>query len=204
MKKILSIICLGILLILSSPKTYANPALLTSTTVHQMQAIQKGDPLPDPGFYTSGKALMDAMDAKKEANQTLFVTTLNDYMNNGGCWFCSTFASLLTAINKLATTIFKELSNLFMILLGLGLLFIILFKVGKMLIQLQEVNLMQFLQDLFKPLGRGIIAAALLTTFTTASATVAGDNIFSLLITPFLELSLSLSSKIITTILSFS
>ena len=198
MKKILSIVCLGILLILSSPKTYANPGLLTSTTVHQMQAIQKGDPLPDR------KALMDAMDAKNEANQTLFVTTLNDYMNNGGCWFCSTFASLLTAINKLATTIFKELSNLFMILLGLGLLFIILFKVGKMLIQLQEVNLMQFLQDLFKPLGRGIIAAALLTTFTTASATVAGDNIFSLLITPFLELSLSLSSKIIITILSFS
>ena len=146
----------------------------------------------------------DAVDAKKEANQTLFVTTLNDYMNNGGCWFCSTFASLLTAINKLATTIFKELSNLFMILLGLGLLFIILFKVGKMLIQLQEVNLMQFLQDLFKPLGRGMIAAALLTTFTTTSAVVTDDNIFSLLITPFLELSLSLSSKIITTILSFS
>ena len=51
MTKILGIVCFGILLFLSSPKTYANPGLLTSTTVHQMQAIQKGDPLPDRVLY---------------------------------------------------------------------------------------------------------------------------------------------------------
>ena len=191
MTKILGIVCFGILLFLSSPKTYANPALLTSTTVHQMQAVQRGDPLPDP-----------LMDAKNEANQTLFVTTLKSYMNNGGCWFCPMFAALLNAINTIATTMFKALANLAMILLGFGLLFVIAFKVGRMAFQLQEVNGAQFLQDLFKPLGRGIVAVALLTTFTTTSAVVTDDNIFSLLITPFLEMALNLSSYVVKTLIA--
>ena len=202
MTKILGIVCFGILLFLSSPKTYANPSLLTSTTIHQTQAIQRGDPLPDPGIYTSGKALMDAVDAKNEANQTLFVTTLKSYMNNGGCWFCPMFAALLNAINTIATTMFKALANLAMILLGFGLLFVIAFKVGRMAFQLQEVNGAQFLQDLFKPLGRGIVAVALLTTFTTTSAVVTDDNIFSLLITPFLEMALNLSSYVVKTLIA--
>lgn len=130
----------------------------------------------------------------------LFIRTLNEYMNNGGCWFCSTFASLFQAINKLATDMFIKLTNLCLMLLGFGLLFVIAFKVGRMLIQLQEVNLMQFLQDLFKPLGRGIIAVAFLTTFSIGSV-LSDDTIFSILISPFLELAFYLSSTILKAVI---
>ncbi len=122
----------------------------------------------------------------------IFVITLQDYLQDNGCWFCGIFTSLFKAINVLASTIFVELSQMFLFFLGFGLLFMMVFKIGKMLVQLQEVDLMQFLGDLFKPLGRAMIAAILLSATSWG-----GENIFNILITPFLEIALSLSSSIV-------
>ena len=124
-----------------------------------------------------------------------FVTTMNLIMQIP-CWFCGIFGTMFDAINALATTIFNELYRDFISLLGVGVLFIILFKVGRMLVQLQEVDVMQFLNDLFKPLGRAIIAMAFLF-----AATLGTDNIFTTVVNPFLDLSMTMSTKVLETTL---
>jgi hypothetical protein len=201
MKKILTVICLCFFLFMSA-HVAAQPFYVGEDVVHLTRNWgTENVRLEGADKYVNttpeeAKAVLDTL--KNDPN--LFIRTLNEYMNNGGCWFCSTFASLFRAINKLATDMFIKLTNLCLMLLGFGLLFVIVFKVGRMLIQLQEVNLMQFLQDLFKPLGRGIIAVAFLTTFSIGSV-VSDDNIFSILISPFLELAFYLSSTILKAVI---
>ncbi len=200
MKKILTIICLCFFLFMSThvaaqPKDLGSQIVYWFTHKDSENISLAGANTYEVVTPEEAKATLHAFD-----DPNLFIRTLNEYMNDGGCWFCSTFASLFRAINKLATDMFIKLTNLFLMLLGFGLLFTIAFKVGRMVIQLQEVNLMQFLQDLFKPLGRGIIAVAFLTTFSIVGV-VSDDNIFSILISPFLELAFYLSSTILKAII---
>lgn len=103
---------------------------------------------------------------------------------NQYCWFCPLFVVLFDTINTLATTIASNLRDVLLATLGVGILFFIAFRVGATVIKLQEVDLMQFLGDLFKHLGRAIIAAAL----------IAGTiQIFHYLISPLLTYSLNLA-----------
>jgi len=104
---------------------------------------------------------------------------------------------LYDAINKLTKTIFNTMSLDFLKLMGVGILFLILFKVGKMLVQLQEVDVMQFLNDLFKPLGRAIIATALLGM----SVAVGHQTIFYLITNPVLSASIRIGEKVLDTTL---
>lgn len=141
-----------------------------------------------------------------------FYKTLNEYTLNrgthsGSCWFCPIFTTMYDAINKLATDTFTSLAKAFGGLLGMGILFFLLFKVGKMLVQLQEVDLMQFLNDLFKPLGRAIIAAALLGLTSAVVVTDSGktglakENAFSIVMTPIMDISLTLGTQVMNTAL---
>ncbi|MBQ7413174.1 MAG: type IV secretion system protein, partial [Alphaproteobacteria bacterium] len=135
--------------------------------------------------------------ATGEAN-SVYMRTLLDYTNqDGGCFFCTIFEKMYEAVDTLVTTLFDTLAKDFLSLLGIGVLFLLLFKVGKMLVQLQEVDVMQFLNDLFKPLGRTIIAAALLGVSVTAG----GDTIFSMLTKPVMDTSLYISEQILSTTL---
>ncbi|MBR6412796.1 MAG: hypothetical protein IKS41_06540 [Alphaproteobacteria bacterium] len=130
----------------------------------------------------------------------IFPTTIEGYLKeySDACWFCDVFKTLYDAINKLVKTLFNDLAQSFLNLMGLGVLFLLLFKVGKMLVQLQDVDIRQFLNDLFKPLGRAIIATALLTVSVAAS----NQNIFYILTNPFIEASLRISEQIITNTLN--
>ena len=103
------------------------------------------------------------------------------------CWYCGIFMSVFNTINEMATAIFDNLSTSFISLLGIGLLFTILFKVGKLVLQFKAVDVMQFLDDLLKPLGRGIIAMALLYAVTTQTNTV-----FTMITAPVFEVSAKL------------
>ncbi len=103
---------------------------------------------------------------------------------DGFCWFCPLFTVLFNTINTLATTVATQLTHVLLATLGVGILFFIAFRVGATLIKLQEVDLMQFLGDLFKHLGRAIIAAALI------AGTV---QIFHHIVSPFLTYALNLS-----------
>ncbi len=117
-----------------------------------------------------------------------FLETAQSYMgNNAGCWYCSAFKVFFDAINSVSSAVATNLSYLFLAVLGVGILFLIAFKVGKMVVQLQEVDVMQFLGDLFKPLGRALIAGAIL---------IAPVEIFRYTVSPILTAGLAVSAEI--------
>lgn len=123
-------------------------------------------------------------------NAGFYASTVNAFVSGVGgfCWFCPIFGGLFEAMNTLATAVSTKLSHVFLMVMGVGLLFSIAFKVAKMVTQLQPVDLMQFLTDLFKHLGRAIIATALL---------VSSLSIFTYLVSPILSMSMNLSSIIV-------
>ena len=128
-----------------------------------------------------------------------FAQTMQQYTKEDthACWYCGMFMTLFNAVDKMATTIFDTLSTSFLALLGVGILFLILFKVGKMVLQFQAVDVMQFLGDLFKPLGRAIIATALLYGVTSQT-----DNVFSMITSPVFEVSAKMGVAVMDTALS--
>lgn len=169
------------------------------------------------GLAVATPAMAEAKDNKADANMSyqealdfcktaapdyssLFIQTMDAYAsaeNGGGCWFCGIFETIFEAINNMVTSLFNSLAKEFITLMGVGILFLLLFKVGKMLVSLQEVDVMQFLNDLFRPLGRAIIATALLmATFAAGS-----NTIFSILLEPMLDVSLTLGQEILVTTL---
>ena len=99
----------------------------------------------------------------------------NSYIKEKGfCWFCGTLEKLLLALDSLTAYTLSKLSKTFAILVSIGLLFVILFKTGQMLFQLQEVDPAKYLQELINSLGRGMIAVILLLgTLPGGSADVA-------------------------------
>lgn len=122
--------------------------------------------------------------------QTSFARYLLSYVGSGGgnfCWFCPMFEGLFDAMNNLATAISVKMADVFLMIMGVGLLFSIAFKVAKMVTSMQGADLMQFLTDMFKHLGRAIIATALL---------VSSLSIFTYLVSPVLTMSMSMSSII--------
>ncbi len=106
----------------------------------------------------------------------------------GFCWFCKIYEVLFVAMNDLATTIANDLKDIFIATLGVGLLFFIAFKVAATLVKLQEVDLMQFLGELFKHIGRAIIAIAFL---------FGAVDIYHYVVSPFLEYTFAFSLEIL-------
>lgn len=117
---------------------------------------------------------------------TLFGFVLNSmgFGENGFCWFCPIYDVLFNAMNKLATEVATKLRNVFIMTLGVGLLFFIGFKVASTVVKLQEVDLMQFMSELFKHIGRAMIAFAFL------AGTI---QMYQIIISPFLEYAFALS-----------
>ena len=124
------------------------------------------------------------------AQANIFIDTVRTMAGNGTgfCWFCPIFGTLFDAMNTIATNISRDMSQTFLAVMGVALLFSIGFKTAKMLTSLQAVDLMQYLTDMFRHLGRAIIASAFLW---------ASLSIFTYVISPFLTMSLSLSTTII-------
>lgn len=118
-----------------------------------------------------------------------FSKYLVSYVGSGSsyCWFCSIFEGLFDAMNNLATAISVKMADIFLMIMGVGLLFSIAFKVAKMVVSMQGADLMQFLTDMFKHLGRAIIATALL---------VSSLSIFTYLVSPVLTMSMGVSAVI--------
>lgn len=133
------------------------------------------------------------------AQDATFIITMKSYTDGEtgkGCWFCGVFETIFDAIDNLVSVIFNTMAKDFLALMGVGILFLILFKVGKMLVSLQEVDVMQFLNDLFRPLGRAIIATAFLSV-----TLVAQNNIFKILVDPVVQTSFILGQKVLETTL---
>ena len=108
--------------------------------------------------------------------------------SDGGCWFCSTYETLFDVMNQLSGRVSDDMSSKFLILLGVGLLFYLALKIGSTVVKLQEVDLMQFMGELFKHMGRAMIAAALL---------MGSIEMYQYLISPFLAYSIALSNELL-------
>ena len=106
-----------------------------------------------------------------------------------GCWFCDLYSELFDTMNSLAGMVAKGLNHDFLVLLGVGMLFYLVFKIGSTVVKLQEVDLMQFLGELFKHMGRAIIAAAFL---------MGSIEMYKYFVSPFLAYALALTNAIVT------
>ncbi|MDY6407925.1 MAG: hypothetical protein SPL08_04430 [Pseudomonadota bacterium] len=162
-------------------------------------SIPGGDAMIDEIW---GDGMADRVEAylnQRAGRKNLFPATMDEYLQEykDACWFCSIFESMYDAINTMVTSVFNKLSKWFLSLMGLGILFLILFKVGRMVVQFQAVDVMQFLNDLFKPLGRAIIATALLGALVASNT----QTVFYLITNPVMDVSLRMGESILDTTL---
>lgn len=122
------------------------------------------------------------------ASASNFADTITSYMQGGSyCWFCPIFVAIFKGIDSIATNIAMQLAGAFLALLAAGLLFWIVFYVGRSLLQMQPIDVSKFFTDMLGTTGRAVVAAALLYSFF---------GIFTYLISPILTMSMGLSSSI--------
>ncbi len=134
-----------------------------------------------------GESVQELGDFLFNEGEPYFPGIVRAYMSGGYCWFCPVFASIFKGIDSISTSVVLQLTDLFLSLLALGLLFWIVFYVGKMFVQMQPINVGKFFTDLFSVGGRTMVATALLLSFF---------GIFTYLVNPVLTLSVGLSSKL--------
>ncbi len=136
--------------------------------------------------FSEGSSYREGKTGESKYGATGFLAVIQSWTSDGsGCWFCGPFGDIFKVVNEVATTVSTEMAGMFLMLLGIGVLFFLAFRIGKMLVQLQPVDLMQFLNDLFKPLFRAMIAAALLASST---------GVFQYIVSPLLQGALSFST----------
>ena len=117
-----------------------------------------------------------------------FTKVMNAFQSiNGGCWFCSIFATLFTAINNLATLLYSTLATDCARLLELGMLFYILFKVLKALISFGEIDPKQFFTELFIPIVKGMVALIVVLNLS---------SFYGKVVNPLAELSIGFATEI--------
>ncbi|MDR2902851.1 MAG: hypothetical protein LBU87_07115 [Lactobacillales bacterium] len=146
--------------------------------------------------YTTSEEAPNVVNFFKELMKvpaTSYLNIMNTYTSgkSGACWTCPLFSALFDGLNNLSTAIATNLSGIFLVLLGIGVLFMIVFKVGKWFVSTAGIDLAEFLNDLLKPLGRAMLAAIFLT-YTV--------SFFSVLINPFLRASFELSAAIVESV----
>ncbi len=107
---------------------------------------------------------------------------------SGFCWFCSVYEALFDAMNTIASDTAKFLRDPILSIFAVGLMLWIPLHVAKTLTQWQEVDAMQFLQEIMKRFGRALIACAIIFT---------AMPIFYYILSPLLELTMKLSIDII-------
>ncbi|MDD3669012.1 MAG: hypothetical protein PHX68_01820 [Alphaproteobacteria bacterium] len=130
------------------------------------------------------------------AQDAKFQETLNDYFGatdgSSICWFCPVFQAILLSVNSLTKYTVTGLSGPLLVLLSVGLLFFLVFKIGKFLVSFQAVDIGALIPELTGPLGRGIIASILL--FEGGKYMIV---VFASLLNPILDIGMDLSTRIL-------
>jgi len=95
---------------------------------------------------------------------SLFATILASFIREGGagCWFCPLFKKAFNTINTIATNLYYSMQDIFVMLLALGGGFWLLWIVLQFLLTLHGPNVGEFMTNLFKALGKILVAAWLL------------------------------------------
>lgn len=94
-----------------------------------------------------------------------FSKIVQNYIATGdGCWFCSIFDASFDMVNSLATNLYGRLNYFYKSALALGGFAWILWIVLQFFVVLHGANIGEFMTNLFKAIGKIMIAAAFLYT----------------------------------------
>lgn len=123
--------------------------------------------------------------ALTNCERSIFCRTLRVY--NKFNWFHEPFSKLFDIANNLATDVCETMRPIFLSFLGLGFLFWLLFRVGKVVVDITPSADGQLVPDIFKKLLRVIIGSLLLSFYV---------SVFTFLICPALEMTLGVGNTI--------
>ncbi len=145
-------------------------------------------------FFTSDAAAGVLADAakwvgKKAAQGGIIGGLIYAFIGlNGFCWFCPVYEVLFDAMNSVASATSSSLKTPILSAFAVGLMLWIPLHVSKTLTQWQEVDAMQFLQELMKRFGRALIACVVISF---------SMPVFYYILNPLLEMTMILCIQII-------
>ncbi len=129
-------------------------------------------------------AIMIGAPVYAQAGSSILLKTLKFFEP---CWFCGPFGTIFDTINSIITTMCSSLRPLFFFILGLFFLFWLLFRVGKVVLDITSAGDTQLVPDLFKQILRVMVASLLLTFYY---------EVFDRIITPVLDMALNIGNTI--------
>lgn len=104
------------------------------------------------------------------------------------CGVCATYEVLFNAIDEALSALMQMMCENAMILLGWGLLFFLLFHVGKFVVTIQEPNVRKFIQPILITLFKAIVVVGFIHN-GQAYLTFMGTSVVSPILDSFLSLS---------------
>ncbi len=117
-------------------------------------------------------------------SSSAFENRLASYTQNS-CWFCGVFGDAFDIMNDIVTQSCSTLKPVFLTMLGLGLMFWLLFNVGKKVIDFSGES--PIIVDIFKQVLRVVVASLMITFYF---------NVFAYAINPMLEFGIGLGNQI--------
>ena len=106
------------------------------------------------------------------------------------CWFCGVFGQLFDIMNTIVTEICSSMKPVFLTLLGLGLLFWLLYRVGRIMIDLTGEPDTKLVPDILKQAMRVMVASLMIVMYT---------DVFTYILSPALELGIGIGNEILST-----
>ena len=130
--------------------------------------------------------------SSSDGKGSLFATILQLFIEEGGagCWFCPLFRKAFETINTITTNLYYNMQEVFVMLLALGGGFWLLWIVLQFLLVLHGPNVGEFITNLFKALGKILIAAWLLYT--------PAPFLFGIIVDPVVLVATNLSHEIMS------
>ena len=117
-----------------------------------------------------------------------FIERMRSYTDS--CWFCGIFRALFNALNNMISVTAESSKGTFLVLLALGFLFWILFRVGRVVLDINpDSGDKTFIPDFFKQMLRVIVASLLIFNYL---------SVFDSIVSPLLEMSIGLGKKIVS------
>ena len=132
----------------------------------------------------AGCSLYIGSSCAKQSSQ--FTQRLRSYTEDS-CWFCGILGDVFDIMNDIVTEMCGNLQSVFLTMLGLCMLFWLLFRVGRVVINFMPEPDTAFVPDLLKQILRVIVATLLIVNYTA---------VFDYIVSPLLQFSLGLGNQI--------
>ena len=103
------------------------------------------------------------------------------------CWFCGVFGDVFDIMNDIASQTCYYLKPVFLTLLGLGMLFWLLFRVGKVVLDISGQADTKLVPDVLKQVMKVMVAALMIIFYL---------DVFDWAISPLLQLSIGMGNQL--------